>query len=355
MTQRLKDDSPARAHASCIVCGACVPPGLRAYCGPDCRRAVVLAKGRERARAAHVPAPLRTFGCPMCTTTVTTRWPGQKFCSRACQRQERQAQKTARARAARATRAVKMCECGLPWLDCRRARPRNNRRSAAWVKFSCARLAEHRALVGDWCPGWRREGHAADVLTVDHVIPISLGGDLFGETQVLCRSCNSRKSHFDGSQAARREALPLTHGYKRSANHARLAAQRAEREAERQAELERRRAEREQLKLARVASLTRTCQVCGAMFVKQTAAAPGLYCSNACKGRGLSEARQRVIGQGERTCPRCHRSFSGSPLAVYCSKTCSKAAQKRRARERARGGPAIKDGVRQITDRKSVV
>lgn len=186
----------------------------------------------------------------------------------------------------------KMCLCGLRWIDCRRARPRNNRRTAAWRAFSRARLAEHRALVGDWCPGWRRDGHEADVLTVDHIIPISLGGDVFGQTQVLCRSCNSRKSHHDGSQAAKREALPLTHGYKRTANLARLAVQRAEREAERQAELELRRAEREQRKLERLAARACTCQTCGAAFIRRTSNL-GLYCSNPCKARSPVTSRAR--------------------------------------------------------------
>ncbi|MFD1071907.1 HNH endonuclease [Longispora fulva] len=50
------------------------------------------------------------------------------------------------------------------------------------------------ALYGQWCPGWRRDGHSAQALTADHVIPKSKGGtDDRSNLAVLCHSCNSAK------------------------------------------------------------------------------------------------------------------------------------------------------------------
>lgn len=54
-------------------------------------------------------------------------------------------------------------------------------------------VADHRATVGDVCPGWRGPAHAATDLTADHVDPVARGGDPRGLLVVLCRSCNSSK------------------------------------------------------------------------------------------------------------------------------------------------------------------
>lgn len=55
-----------------------------------------------------------------------------------------------------------------------------------------------RTLVTQWlttygptCPGWQRDPHPSHDLTADHSTPISKGGL---PDQVLCRSCNARKS-----------------------------------------------------------------------------------------------------------------------------------------------------------------
>lgn len=63
-------------------------------------------------------------------------------------------------------------------------------------------------MYGDWCPGYRREAHAATDLTLDHVI----AGTLAGGTQVLCRSCNDRKRHVenpDRGKPKRRRTVAL--------------------------------------------------------------------------------------------------------------------------------------------------
>ena len=68
-----------------------------------------------------------------------------------------------------------------------------------WRRLAARILAEHRAAYGNVCPGWMREPHRAEVLTVDHIIPRAVGGsDERSNLQVLCRVCNSTKhTHVD--------------------------------------------------------------------------------------------------------------------------------------------------------------
>ncbi len=69
-----------------------------------------------------------------------------------------------------------------------------------WRRLSARILADHRAAHGNLCPGWMREPHRAEVLTVDHVVPRSVGGgDERSNLQVLCRVCNSAKHTATGS------------------------------------------------------------------------------------------------------------------------------------------------------------
>ena len=65
----------------------------------------------------------------------------------------------------------------------------------AWQRLSARVLRAWRGLYGDWCPGYQRDGHPASDLTVDHVVPLAVGGAPFdiANTAVLCRSCNSTK------------------------------------------------------------------------------------------------------------------------------------------------------------------
>lgn len=74
------------------------------------------------------------------------------------------------------------------------ARPQ---RSKAEARRRAMTVEAWRRKNGDWCPGWRRDGHDVEppnVLTADHVIPVALGGREGGELQVLCRKCNSAKA-----------------------------------------------------------------------------------------------------------------------------------------------------------------
>jgi 5-methylcytosine-specific restriction enzyme A len=56
-------------------------------------------------------------------------------------------------------------------------------------------VADHRAIVGDWCPGWeRRPAHPSADLTADHVPEVAAGGRPDGRLVVRCRSCNGARS-----------------------------------------------------------------------------------------------------------------------------------------------------------------
>jgi 5-methylcytosine-specific restriction enzyme A len=57
-------------------------------------------------------------------------------------------------------------------------------------------VSDHRAIVGDWCPGWAgRPAHPSADLTADHVKEVAKGGAPAGRLVVRCRSCNSAKAN----------------------------------------------------------------------------------------------------------------------------------------------------------------
>jgi hypothetical protein len=56
-------------------------------------------------------------------------------------------------------------------------------------------VADHRAMVGDWCPGWEcQPAHLSADLTADHVREVARGGKPDGRLVVRCRSCNAARS-----------------------------------------------------------------------------------------------------------------------------------------------------------------
>jgi hypothetical protein len=56
-------------------------------------------------------------------------------------------------------------------------------------------VADHRARVGDWCPGLgQHPAHPCADLVADHIIEVAAGGLASGPLRVLCRSENSRRS-----------------------------------------------------------------------------------------------------------------------------------------------------------------
>lgn len=54
-------------------------------------------------------------------------------------------------------------------------------------------VADHKAIHGNWCPGYQVPAHTSDRLTADHLTPVAAGGAPDGPLGVLCVSCNSRK------------------------------------------------------------------------------------------------------------------------------------------------------------------
>jgi 5-methylcytosine-specific restriction enzyme A len=56
-------------------------------------------------------------------------------------------------------------------------------------------VADHRSLLGDWCPGWSGQpAHPSADLTADHVKEVAAGGRPDGKLVVRCRSCDAARS-----------------------------------------------------------------------------------------------------------------------------------------------------------------
>jgi hypothetical protein len=56
-------------------------------------------------------------------------------------------------------------------------------------------VADHRATVGDFCPGIEdHPAHPCADLVADHVVEVAIGGLATGPLRVLCRQENSRRS-----------------------------------------------------------------------------------------------------------------------------------------------------------------
>jgi 5-methylcytosine-specific restriction enzyme A len=77
-------------------------------------------------------------------------------------------------------------------------------------------VADHRATVGDWCPGLEdHPAHPSADLVADHVVEVAVSGLETGPLRVLCRRENGRRSArilttalaLDPSPAER----PITH------------------------------------------------------------------------------------------------------------------------------------------------
>jgi hypothetical protein len=56
-------------------------------------------------------------------------------------------------------------------------------------------VADHRATIGDWCPGLEdHPAHPSADLVADHVIEVAISGLASGPLRVLCRQENGRRS-----------------------------------------------------------------------------------------------------------------------------------------------------------------
>jgi hypothetical protein len=85
--------------------------------------------------------------------------------------------------------------------DCQRDRNRAKdarrpeRRTHSETERRRRLVADHRARVGDWCPGLGgHPAHPCADLVADHVVEVATGGLESGPLRVLCRSENSRRS-----------------------------------------------------------------------------------------------------------------------------------------------------------------
>lgn len=90
---------------------------------------------------------------------------------------------------------------GLRCADCaarrQREQPARPKRRPGYNQAERERrartVAAHRAVFGDWCPGYQRPAHPSTDLTADHIVSVAAGGSEGGDLTVLCRGCNGRK------------------------------------------------------------------------------------------------------------------------------------------------------------------
>lgn len=98
----------------------------------------------------------------------------------------------------RLTRNASRCDtCQSAWQarrDQQRGSAHQRGYDSAWRRAAAAAVTSHRAMFGDWCPGWQIPAHQATDLTGDHIVPKDRGGsDDPDNIQILCRGCNTRK------------------------------------------------------------------------------------------------------------------------------------------------------------------
>jgi 5-methylcytosine-specific restriction protein A len=102
-------------------------------------------------------------------------------------------------------------------VDCQRARERAKRERRPDLHADAQErerrrrvVADHRAIVGDWCPGWeRRPAHPSADLTADHVREVAAGGRPDGRLVVRCRSCNAARSAHLARRALAKAFPPM--------------------------------------------------------------------------------------------------------------------------------------------------
>jgi hypothetical protein len=85
-------------------------------------------------------------------------------------------------------------DCEREYQRAKRAR-RPDLDDAAERKRRRELVANHRARVGDWCPGLGQHlAHPCADLVADHVVEVAAGGLASGPLRVLCRAENGRRS-----------------------------------------------------------------------------------------------------------------------------------------------------------------
>jgi len=86
-------------------------------------------------------------------------------------------------------------DCERDYQRAKRAKRPDLYTDAAERRRRAMTVADHRALLGDWCPGWAGQpAHPSADLTADHVREVAKGGRPDGKLVVRCRACNSAKA-----------------------------------------------------------------------------------------------------------------------------------------------------------------
>lgn len=64
-----------------------------------------------------------------------------------------------------------------------------------WRRLRRTLIARHLRRFGYLCPGWQVPPHLAPRLSVDHIVPVPLGGAMYDEAnlQIACTDCNASK------------------------------------------------------------------------------------------------------------------------------------------------------------------
>jgi 5-methylcytosine-specific restriction enzyme A len=95
----------------------------------------------------------------------------------------------------RSVRGKPRCRDCQARLDRVKSARRPDMRTHAETERRRRLVADHRARVGDWCPGLRdHPAHPSADLVADHVVEVAAGGPEAGPLRVLCREENGRRS-----------------------------------------------------------------------------------------------------------------------------------------------------------------
>lgn len=171
--RRLRRAFSGWVEKSCPQCGLLFSSAKNTYCSDECRSAARKSKLRadnhNKREASKVAC-----NCERCGDTFSkdhTR-PNQRFCSRSCARRADWETRRARERA----------------NDTERQPPTSVAyrvlRESGWVCSAC----------GVDTPEVLRGTHALNAPEVDHIVPLSRGGNhSYENLQCLCKSCNSSK------------------------------------------------------------------------------------------------------------------------------------------------------------------
>jgi 5-methylcytosine-specific restriction endonuclease McrA len=86
--------------------------------------------------------------------------------------------------------------------------------SKAWLEFRAVQLRRE-----PLCKHCLAAGRVTPATEVDHVVPLAKGGDPFGETQNLCRTCHQLKTNAEKSGKPQEVRGCDVHGIPLDPNH----------------------------------------------------------------------------------------------------------------------------------------